>query len=175
MIWGMFFPESFPLPMAFSFHFFQSGLSDGELIDMPQPRIPELPICHHSLYPSNLTCALLICQQLGMRNSALGEKSKELAFSTQPWYTRPCASLSHSIPVTIRCSRDVCHLCFTQRKLSLPEALLPKDEQFMRQKSQDLNQGVLALPDTLWSLRRIRILDWSVEESPINNWPFDLG
>lgn len=42
-----------------------------------------------------------------------------------------------------------CHLCFTQRKLSLQEALFPKDEQFMSQKNQDLNQGILALPDAL--------------------------
>lgn len=85
MIWGMFFPDSFPLSMVFPFHFFQSGLSDGELlIDMPRPSIPELPICHHSLYPSNLTCALLIFQQFGMGKSALGENSKELACITQP-------------------------------------------------------------------------------------------
>lgn len=108
MIWGMFFPDSFPLSMVFPFHFFQSGLSDGELlIDMPRPSIPELPICHHSLYPSNLTCALLIFQQLGMGKSALGENSKELACITQPWCTRHCALVSHSIPVTIWCSRDV--------------------------------------------------------------------
>lgn len=61
-------------------HFLQS---DGQLLNRPQPCIPELLLCHPSLYPSNLTSAQLMFQQLGLGESALGEKSKELAFIWQ--------------------------------------------------------------------------------------------
>lgn len=91
---GMSFLDIFPPSVAFSSHFLHSALRWTAAKQAPAQYSRTSPLPALFLYPSNLTSALLIFQQLGMGESALGEKSKEFAFIRQLWYTRHCATLS---------------------------------------------------------------------------------